>query len=95
MTLSPETDSAIDTWLGMSTWYTSDLSDMERWYAFIDRYSQDHGFSIDEKAIRDIIKAKLAAMGDVMNDELEQRLIDRTHLACSILEFLGWRAGER
>lgn len=92
MQLSAETEDALDKWLGMSTWYTGHDLDMRRWYGFVDQYSRDHGFDIDEAEIRRIVKAKLAAMGDPINDALEAILVERTHLACAILDFLRCRA---
>lgn len=93
MSLSPKTDAALQRWLGMSTWYTSHGLDMGRWYEFVDCYAREHGFSINESEIREIINGKLEAMNDGIreNEELQQVLVARTHLACSILEFLRWR----
>ena len=60
---------------------------MDRWYGFVDQYQRDHGFTIDEAALREKIEAKIG--GDV-NEDLQNIIQKRIYLAVDILEFLEW-----
>ncbi len=85
MILSKDAEKALDHWLAIGTWPTNDSTDAGRWYKFVDQYQRDHGFAIDESALREKIKAKI---GGVVNKDLRDIIRERISLACGILEFL-------
>ncbi len=85
MKLSSETIKKLDAWVKVDTWHTNHKLDMERWYDFVNQYQKDHGCSIDEAALREIIEKKVE--GNV-NDLLRQEIRTRISLACDILDFL-------
>ena len=85
MKLSSETIKKLDAWIKVDTWHTNHKLDMDRWYDFINQYQKDHGCSIDEAALREIIEKKVE--GNV-NDLLRQEIRTRISLACDILDFL-------
>jgi hypothetical protein len=85
MELKPDTEAALDAWVGPNTWYTDHSLDMDRWYDFVDQYQKDYGFTIDEADLREIIEGKVK--GGV-NDQLRQIIRDRISLAYNILDFL-------
>ena len=58
MKLSSETIKKLDAWIKVDTWHTNHKLDMDRWYDFINQYQKDHGCSIDEAALREIIEKK-------------------------------------
>ena len=85
MQLSPEVEGKLDTWIKVGTWYTKHPSDMDRWYDFVNQYQKDHGYSIDEIALREIIERKVT---DRVTDSLRKEIRDRISLAYDILDFL-------
>lgn len=88
MKLSSETEKRLDAWIKVDTWHTNHKLDMDRWYDFVNQYQKDHGCSIDEAALREIIEKKVE--GNV-NDLLRQEIRTRISLACDILDFLDRR----
>lgn len=90
MQLKPNTQKALDAWLGSSNWYTKDLRDMNRWHHFVDQYQREHGFTIDEGSLRENIEAKLTKIDGKRfeNEPLRNEIRERISLACNILEFL-------
>ena len=85
MTLSAKSQEALDAWAKKSTWNTSDDSDMNRWYDFVDQYQKDHGNTIDEASLRELIEK---TVDDDMGEDLRTIIRDRISLAYSILDFL-------
>lgn len=85
MQLKPTTENALDAWAKPSTWYTDHPSDMERFYRFVDQYQKDHGYTINEPDLRDLIERKTNSKG---NDALCDIIAERVSLAYSILDFL-------
>lgn len=71
--------------MGPSTWYTDHDSDMNRWYDFVNQYQKDHGFTIDESGLREVIERKVRG---AVSDQLRAIIRDRISLACKILDFL-------
>ena len=90
MPLKPNTGKTLDAWLGPHTWHTSHPLDMERWYDFVNQYQIDHGFTIDETALREIIESKLTEkIGKRFdNEDLRNVIRKRISLAYNILDFL-------
>lgn len=86
MKLSSETEKKLDAWGKVDTWHTNHKFDMDRWYDFVNQYQKDHGYSIDEAALREIIEKKVE--GNV-NDLLRGEIRTRISLACNILDFLN------
>jgi len=85
MGLKPATKRALDAWLGADTWPTKHDADMGRWYDFVSQYQKDHGFTIDEAGLRELIEDKTRASG---NEDLRRVIRERIGLAYSILDFL-------
>jgi len=85
MILSESAEKKLKSWLGPETWHTRHDLDMNRWYEFVDQYQKDHGFSIDEEALKDHI-AKIAGCSE--NEELIDVISQRISLAYNILDFL-------
>jgi len=56
MQLKPGTEQALNDWLGPSSWNTPHDDDMDRWYDLISQYQRDHGYAIDEAALRQQIE---------------------------------------
>mgnify|MGYP001567756336 CR=1 FL=1 len=86
MKLSSETEKKLDVWVKVDTWSTNHKFDTDRWYDFVNQYQKDHGYSIDESALREIIEKKVE--GNV-NDPLREEIRTRISLACNILDFLN------
>lgn len=85
MKLSSETIKKLDAWVKKDTWHTGHKIDMDRWYDFVNQYQMDHGYSIDEAALREIIEKKIA--GNI-NELLRKPIRTRISLARDILDFL-------
>ena len=85
MPLKPDTDVALDAWAGPNTWYTDHDLDMNRWYDFVNQYQKDHGFTIDEAGLREVIERKVEGS---VNEQLREIIRDRIGLAYNILDFL-------
>lgn len=83
--LSEAAESKLQAWVGPSTWHTSHDLDMDRWYDFVDQYQRDHGYTIDEVALREHIEHKLEGR---VNENLRDIIRQRISLAYSILDFL-------
>jgi len=88
MQLKPDTEAALNDWLGTSTWDSKHRLDMERFYKFVDQYRRDHGFGIDEQDLRDRIKAAVKAKGHRVGRQQEVMIQDLVSLAYRILAFL-------
>lgn len=85
MRLKPESERKLNAWLGPNTWQTGHDSDMDRWYDFVNQYQRDHGYTIDEAALRELIEHKVD--GGV-NEDLRELIRKRISLAYRILDFL-------
>ena len=85
MQLKPDTEKALNAWMGPNTWYTDHPLDMDRWYDFVNQYQKDHGFTIDEASFREVIECKVEG---AVNDVLDDIIRDRISLAYNILAFL-------
>lgn len=90
MQLKPNTEKALDAWLGPETWHTNHDEDMNRWYDFVNQYQRDHGYTIDEVALRETIEYKLTKkIGERFDNEiLRKEIRERISLAYNILDFL-------
>ena len=83
--LSEGCEDRLRAWLGTDTWSTNHDRDMDRWYDFVDQYQRDHGFEIDETALREYIEREI---GESINKELRDTIRRRISLAYDILDFL-------
>ena len=90
MQLEPNTEKTLDVWLGLSTWFTNNTTNMNHWYGFVDQYQREHGFAIDEAALREIIERKLTKIEGKRfdNDHFRNKIRERISLAVKILDFL-------
>lgn len=88
MHLKPDTEAALDRWVGPSTWDSGHHEDMRRFYEFVSQYQKDHGFVIQESDLRDEIKSKVKAKGHPVGTHQENLIDDLVSLAYKILDFL-------
>ena len=84
MHLSEEAEKKLRNWLSIDTWHTSDDSDMDRFYDFVDAYERDHGSRIDEPALQKYIEDQLGSLSQPLHEIVRARI----SLARSILDFL-------
>ena len=87
MQLSPRTDKALNHWLGVPTWHTNHLDDLNRWFDVIDQYQREHGYDLDEPDMRQEI-ANRVSKGGSLYPHLQDIIRDRVSLAGYILLFL-------
>jgi hypothetical protein len=87
MELKASTSEALNRWLGPATWYKRHPFDMRRFYDFVDQYQKDHGYEIDESALREEIEHRVSRTGSV-NEDLRDTIRSRISLAYNILDFL-------
>ena len=90
MQLEPNTEKTLDVWLGLSTWFTNNTTNMNHWYGFVDQYQREYGFNIDEAGLREIIEHKLTKIDGKRfdNEALRNVIRNRISLAYNILDFL-------
>ncbi len=90
MQLKPNTEKTLNIWLNAGTWHTNHDTDMERWYDFVDQYQREHGFTIDEVALRENIEGKVTKITGKRFDseDLRNEIRERISLAYNILDFL-------
>lgn len=84
MKLGSRAQGALATWLGAS-WESNHPFDMDRWYDFVNEFSGEHGYHINETDLEGVIELTLNRH---LNDEMRKIIRDRIFLACSILSFL-------
>ena len=61
---------------------------MNRFYDFVDLYQRQHGYSIDEVALREEIESRVIEHRGKVSEELRDIIRDRISLAIDILDFL-------
>jgi hypothetical protein len=88
MEFKPATEKALNAWLGHSTWNTPHDDDMDRWYDFVSQYQRDHGFTINEPALREHIERKVGGTFTDEANSLRSVIRRRINLAVEILDFL-------
>jgi hypothetical protein len=88
MKLSLAAEAKLKAWYQVSTWHTSHIADMNRWYDFVNQYQLDYGFSVDEVDLREHIEYKIRELGNPMGEQLSELLLERIGLMCNILDFL-------
>lgn len=88
MKLSADAEAKLRNWYGPSTWHTSHVTDMDRWYHFVSQYHTEHGDTVDEQWLRDHIVAQIVELGGTMNEELIEIIRKRISLMYNILDFL-------
>ena len=82
-----ETEDVLRKFLQIDTWYTGHPLDMNRWYNFVNTYSQNEGFTIDETSL----KEKMLHMLNLQPEQSEYHdtsIITLISLAYNILDFL-------
>lgn len=85
MTLSSDTLTLLKKWLGNETWHTSHPTDEKRFFQFVGQYVTDHGYSLSEEKLREVI-IDLAEIAD--NECLKEVVIERVALMTDILDFM-------
>jgi hypothetical protein len=88
MQLKPDTEKALNAWLGSATWWTNKPLDMARFYDFVDQYLLDHGFSLEVAGLWKLICEKSNSFADeVGNGFLDEVIQNRIGLAIKILTY--------
>ena len=88
MELRPNSDEALNRWLGPRTWHTQHPYDMNRWFEFVNAYQQEHGYEIDEVALREEIEHRHTKSGGSVGEDLRKIIREYISLAYNILDFL-------
>jgi len=86
--LKPKSHEALERWLHQNTFFKQDLHDMNRFYDFVDVYQREHGYWIDEVALREEIETRVTRYGGNVSEELRDIIRDRISLAIDILDFI-------
>jgi hypothetical protein len=86
--LKPKSDEALGLWLSPVTWFKENLNDLNGFYDFVDLYQREHGYSIDEVALREEIESRVTKQRGRVNEELRDIIRDRISLAIDILDFI-------
>lgn len=89
MELKPETQKALNAWLGPDTWDTPHSLDWQRFFDFVNQYQSEHGFTIEESGLCEIMEEKLRGKtGHPISGKTREVIRDRIRLAYYILDFL-------
>ena len=88
MQLKSHSETALNDWIGPSTWDSDHSIDRQRFYKFTRRYQTDHGYTMNEADMRDVIKTKVRAKGHAFGPSQENLIHELVVLARNILEFL-------
>ncbi len=83
-----DTSEALNRWMGPETWTTDHPTDMNRFYNFVNQYQIDHGYTINETALREEIERRVSNRGGVIGESLRDFIRRRISLAYNILDFL-------
>lgn len=86
-----ETEKKLNYWLSRDTWHTMHPGDMIYWYDFVDQYQKDHGYALDEAALREYIERKISLgynMSDEVTNDFRDKIIRYVSIAYYILQFL-------
>lgn len=87
MELKTNSSEALNTWLSGS-FHTEHVLDMNRFYNFVTEYQREHGYEIDEPALREEIENRISKYGGSVSEDLRDIINDRISLAYNILDFL-------
>ena len=87
MNLSNEARIKLDSWAKSYTWHTSHDLDLHRFFEFINQYANDHGHSVDESALKDLV-ASITKTPTGDDNDLEEIIRKRISLMVEILDFL-------
>lgn len=88
MQLKPDTEKALNAWLGSATWWTNKPLDMARFYDFVDQYLLDHGFSLEIAGLWKLICERTNhSASEVGNGLLDEVIQNRVALATTILTY--------
>ena len=89
MIFSSLTERALDHWISPSTWDSLNHTDTAKFYEFVSQYQKDHGFAMDERAMRDTIKEVVMAKGHPFGQPQADFVHTRVALARNVLDFLS------
>lgn len=85
ITLSNDCMTALKQWLDRDTWHTSHAIDENYFFQFVGRYVSDHGYSLDDEALRETI-SYIAGIGE--RQALSEIAYERVLLMRNIIEFM-------
>lgn len=92
MILPDNTNKKLKSWIGCDTWHSNHDNDMNRFFEFVNEYSKEVGFNIEERSL-------LETIADIAEIPKEERVIEekynryglineRISLMYNILDFL-------
>ena len=87
MNITTEARAKLENWAKPSTWHTSHDLDLHRFFEFINQYVVDHGHSVDESELKDLI-ATITNTPTGNDNPLEEIIRERISLMVEILDFL-------
>jgi hypothetical protein len=89
MVFKHQTEQALDEWVGS---YISDThqnsEEARKFYLFVSQYLQDHGYRMNQAAMRNAIKRRFRQQGLALAKERQQRVLERITSAGQIFDFL-------
>ncbi len=85
MKLGAKSEEAFTLWIGTDTWHTGHWCDEGRFFDFVDAYSREHGYTLDEAALREMA-VRHARISE--NKRLVEELNSYIRLMVRILLFL-------
>lgn len=89
MLFKQKTERALNEWVGS---YISvndhDSDEARKFYFFVSQYLQDHGYWMNQAAMRNAIRRRIRQQGLALAKEREQRVVERITSAGQILDFL-------
>lgn len=87
MALTEPTQQKLIDWVGISTWSSGNPHDEERFYDFVYQYYKDHGASIDESSLQQVIKNQLKKCDTVIAN-VDEEVREYVSLAVNLCRFL-------
>ena len=90
MALAEPTQQKLTDWVGISTWSSGNPHDEQRFYDFVYQYYKDHGASIDESYLQQVIKNEIKNCNTVIDklDEVVREYVSQSVKFCSFLEHI-------
>ena len=88
MELQSKTSEALDHWLGIETWQTNHECDLNRFFDFVNQYSLEHGFVMDEAALREEMERRVQRLHGYPGERAREELREWLSRAYTILDFL-------
>jgi hypothetical protein len=85
--LSNKCKNLLEIWLNSETWFSGHDDDMKKFYGFVEQYILDHGCSLDEGSLREIISHHIKIEEE---NDLYKAVLEHVFLMSSILDFMKY-----